>query len=148
MDDRTGNVVSTRWNQIDPHIRDQIIGAGTVVSVLLPAGSVKALSHLKNASKVPDAPLTGTKTPPQVPGMNVDYDKVSTAKPGQATAPRNLQEQVLWNQTLRDPASGRKLELNNDPRFPTSNGWQKMETKHKTPSGQNISIHYQYGFAN
>ncbi len=145
VDDRTGNVVSTRWNQIDPHIRDQIIGASKVVSVLLPAGSVKTLSHLKNASKVPNAPLRGTKTPPQVPGMNVDYDKVSTAKTGQATAPRNLQEQVLWNQTLRDPASGEKLDnMNNDPRFPTSNGWQKMQTSHTDPQGRSISIHYQY----
>ena len=28
--------------------------------------------------------------PPPVPGLNVDYDTVSTARPGQATAPRTL----------------------------------------------------------
>jgi filamentous hemagglutinin len=83
--------------------------------------------------------------PPAVPGMNIDYDKISTAKPGQATAPRNLEEQVLWNQVLANPGAGQPLGgLNNDPRFPTQNGWQKMEITHRRPDGSPISIHYQY----
>jgi filamentous hemagglutinin len=83
--------------------------------------------------------------PPAVAGLNIDYDKISTAKQGQATSPRNLQEQVLWNQILREPATGEKLiGLNNDPRFPTSNGWQKMQATHRLPDGRAISIHYLY----
>ncbi|NKM97323.1 hypothetical protein [Rhizobium leguminosarum] len=83
--------------------------------------------------------------PPPVPGMQIDYDTISTAKPGQATTPRNLAEQVLWNQVTNDPVSGSKLiGLNNDPRFPASNGWQKMEATHTRPDGTKISIHYQY----
>ncbi|WP_261336595.1 hemagglutinin repeat-containing protein [Rhizobium leguminosarum] len=83
--------------------------------------------------------------PPPVPGMQIDYDTISTAKPGQATTPRNLAEQVLWNQVTNNPVSGSKLiGLNNDPRFPASNGWQKMEATHTRPDGTKISIHYQY----
>ncbi|WP_261334009.1 hemagglutinin repeat-containing protein [Rhizobium leguminosarum] len=83
--------------------------------------------------------------PPPVPGMQIDYDTISTAKPGQATTPRNLAEQVLWNQVTNDPVSGSKLiGLNNDPRFSASNGWQKMEATHTRPDGTKISIHYQY----
>ena len=78
-------------------------------------------------------------------GLDIDYDKISTAKPDQPTAPRNLQEQVLWNQVIRDPAAGEQLDnMNNDPRFPTSNGWQKMQVSHRTPDGRSITIHYQY----
>jgi len=98
----------------------------------------------QSGSNDPD-PNNRPQVPPPVPGYNIDYDKISTAKPDQATAPRNLAEQVLWNQVLRDPGSGSKLPgLNNDPRFPASNGWQKMEATHRTPDGRSISIHYQY----
>lgn len=83
--------------------------------------------------------------PPIIPGMQIDYDTISTAKPGQATSPRNLAEQVLWNQVIDNPANGSKLTgLNNDPRFPVSNGWQKMEVTHTRPDGTKISILYQY----
>jgi len=74
----------------------------------------------------------------------IDYDKISTAKPGQATQPRNLDEQVLWNEVIRNPASGQKLDLNKDLRFPATSGWQKMEATHTRPDGTKISIHYQY----
>ena len=73
-------------------------------------------------------------------------ESISTAKPGQqATKPRNFNEQVLWNQVLRDPGKGGVLRgMNNDKRFPESAGFQKMEAKHKLPDGEGISIHYQY----
>ncbi len=42
-------------------------------------------------------------------------------------------------------ALGEKLkDMNNDPRFPTSAGFQKMEAVHKLPDGSSITIHYQY----
>jgi filamentous hemagglutinin len=54
VDETTGKEVSKRWNDIDPHTRDQLKGAGKVLSVVLPAGSVKLLKELKTASKSPD----------------------------------------------------------------------------------------------
>jgi filamentous hemagglutinin len=100
---------------------------------------------VKNKAAAREPPKTEpSREPPRVVGMDIDYNTISTAKPGQVTAPRNLQEQVLWNQVLNDPAAGQKLDLNSDPRFPTSNGWQKMQVTHRLPDGQSISIHYQY----
>lgn len=77
-------------------------------------------------------------------GSLVDYEKISTAKPGQATKPRDLNEQVLFNQVLENPAAGQRLGLNNDPRFKASDGFIKMQANQKLPNGQNITIHYQY----
>ncbi|QKJ86254.1 filamentous hemagglutinin N-terminal domain-containing protein [Paramixta manurensis] len=73
-------------------------------------------------------------------------EKISTAKPGkQFTAPRDLNEQVLWNQVEKNPSGGHPLKgMNTDPRFPTSAGFQKMATNHTLPDGSNIEIHYQY----
>ncbi|HEY3986930.1 MAG TPA: hypothetical protein VGM55_23655, partial [Cedecea sp.] len=73
-------------------------------------------------------------------------EKISTAKPGkQFTAPRDLNEQVLWNQVKENPSGGHPLKgMNTDPRFPTSAGFQKMATNHTLPDGSNIEIHYQY----
>ncbi|CAI2508532.1 Possible hemagglutinin (DUF638) [Serratia proteamaculans] len=77
-------------------------------------------------------------------------EKISTAKIGkQFTAPRDLNEQVLWNQIEKAPSSGIKFSdkgmgLNNDPRFPKSAGFEKMTVSHELPDGSNIEIHYQY----
>ncbi|MDO7524786.1 hemagglutinin repeat-containing protein [Acinetobacter baumannii] len=79
-------------------------------------------------------------------------EKISTAKVSQSTAPRDLNEQVVWNQVLKNPESGTKLkDMNFNPitgksdyRFPASHGFQKMEVIHKLPDGQSITIHYQY----
>lgn len=56
VDEKTGQQVSKRWNDIDPRTRDQLKGTGKVLSVALPAGSVKLLKELKTASKLPDVP--------------------------------------------------------------------------------------------
>ncbi|WP_413481196.1 hemagglutinin repeat-containing protein [Serratia proteamaculans] len=77
-------------------------------------------------------------------------EKISTAKPGkQFTTPRDLNEQVLWNQIEKNPSSGVKfsdkgMDLNTDPRFPKSSGFEKMTVNHELPDGRNIEIHYQY----
>ena len=75
-------------------------------------------------------------------------EKISTAKPGkQFTAPRDLNEQTFWKQVESNPSQGNKLrDMNNDPRFPTSAGFQKMEATHYLPDGTSISVHYQYNF--
>ncbi len=73
-------------------------------------------------------------------------EKISTAKPGlQSAAPRDLNEQMFWKQVESNPSQGGKLPgMNNDPRFPTSAGFQKMEATHYLPDGSSISVHYQY----
>ncbi|WP_203416165.1 hypothetical protein, partial [Pseudovibrio axinellae] len=80
-----------------------------------------------------------------LPNNGIDYETISTAKPHQATKPRDLNEQTLWNRITNDASAGRPLPgLNNDPRFKSADGFQKMEAVHTTPSGETITIHYQY----
>ncbi|MCA6222770.1 hypothetical protein [Photorhabdus antumapuensis] len=73
-------------------------------------------------------------------------ETISTAKPGQQfTTPRDLNEQILWNQVKTNPSKGQTLpRMNNAPRFPESAGFQKMQVNHQLPDGSNITIHYQY----
>lgn len=99
----------------------------------------KALSLVGKAAKVIDNKVLISAA-----------EKISTAKPGkQFTQPRDLNEQVLWNQVKENPANGKKfsdmgMNLNTDPRFPYSAGFEKMTASHKLPNGSNIEIHYQY----
>ncbi|WP_421193719.1 hypothetical protein [Aeromonas enteropelogenes] len=75
-------------------------------------------------------------------------EAISTAKPGvQFTAPRNLNEQVLWNVVIDAPSLGQPLKgMNKDLSFPADAGFQKMQATHQLPDGTNITIHYQYNF--
>ena len=82
--------------------------------------------------------------PFQLPVVPLDRSKISTAKPGQSAVPRDLNEQVLFNRVLDNPRAGKPLELNNDPRFKASDGFQKMEAIQTLPDGKKIIIHYQY----
>ncbi|WP_433915348.1 VENN motif pre-toxin domain-containing protein [Serratia symbiotica] len=99
----------------------------------------KALSLVGKAAKVIDNKILISAA-----------EKISTAKPGkQFTQPRDLNEQVLWKQVESNPASGTKfsdkgLNLNTDPRFPKSAGFEKMTVVHKLPDDTPIEIHYQY----
>jgi filamentous hemagglutinin len=95
----------------------------------------KALSLVGKAAKVIDNKILISAA-----------EKISTAKPGkQFTQPRDLNEQVLWNQIEKNPSSGYPLKgMNTDPRFPSSAGFHKMSTNHTLPDGSNIEIHYQY----
>ncbi|MFY3684407.1 hypothetical protein ACOTD1_03345, partial [Achromobacter ruhlandii] len=73
-------------------------------------------------------------------------ESISTAKSGkQFTAPRDLNEQILWNKVKESPAYGQALmDMNNDKNFPKDAGFQKMQMTHELPDGSNITIHYQY----
>ncbi len=73
-------------------------------------------------------------------------EKISTAKIGkQFTAPRDLNEQIVWKQVQENPAKGEILPgMNSDPRFPASAGFQKMQVVQKNAKGESITIHYQY----
>ncbi len=60
-DDKTGKVVSTNWNAIDPRLRSQLIGAGKILSIVIPVGTVGKIAQLKKVG-VPDA-ASGNKIP-------------------------------------------------------------------------------------
>ncbi|CAG75031.1 hypothetical protein ECA2129 [Pectobacterium atrosepticum SCRI1043] len=61
-------------------------------------------------------------------------ESVSTAKGIQNPFPRDLNEQVLWNGVKANPSAGYPLTgLNNDPKFPSSAGFQKMSVNHTHP---------------
>lgn len=141
------------------HLRDAAM-------IAMFGGSLKVKVPGANPGKGASNPSGNTKTPNTSSG-NVGKEKsrnnlpplteeqkkqfiknaetISTAKPGQVTVPRDLNEQVFWRKVSENPLQGKKLEnMNNDPRFPTSAGFEKMEAKHKLPDGKTISIHYQY----
>ncbi|OOS22960.1 hypothetical protein B0681_10225, partial [Moraxella porci DSM 25326] len=79
-----------------------------------------------------------------------DAENISTAKPDgrppQVTAPRNIQEQILWSEVVKNPkTAGKPLNgMNNDSRFPKDAGFQKMEAKMRSNDGKAVVIHYQY----
>ncbi|WFF41183.1 filamentous hemagglutinin N-terminal domain-containing protein [Salinicola endophyticus] len=79
-----------------------------------------------------------------LPNNGINYDTITTAGSKQATAPRNLTEQIVWNGVLENPNAGRPLSLSKDPRFRPEDGFQKMEVTTLTESGRRITIHYQY----
>ena len=58
------------------------------------------------------------------------------------TVPRNLREQLAVDQVAANQAAGNKLGIiMNDPRWPSSQGWQKWEQIIQ-PGGDPISVHY------
>ncbi|EPX9372607.1 hemagglutinin repeat-containing protein [Yersinia ruckeri] len=95
----------------------------------------KALSLVGKAAKVIDNKILISAA-----------EKISTAKPGkQSAVPRDLNEQIVWKQVQENPAAGEKLiGMNNDPRFPASAGFQKMQVVQKNAKGESITVHYQY----
>jgi len=88
----------------------------------------------------------------QLKKLDSQAEMISTAKANQATKPRDLKEQIVWNEIIENPGVGRPLDGMNynpitgksDPRFPGNYGFQKMEVTQKLDNGQSITIHYQY----
>lgn len=51
----------------------------------------------------------------------------------------------MWRHVEQNPKDGQPLVgMNNDPRFPKSSGFQKMQAIARGNDGHNIVIHYQY----
>ena len=70
-------------------------------------------------------------------------ENFSTAKPDQSVHPRNLHEQYVYEQVIRNPEVGKVLlDMNNDPRFSPVLGFQKMEYTFTPYIGKKISVHY------
>jgi len=103
----------------------------SVANLLSPNNVPPGSSSQGIASGTTDAEAGGWQSP----------ENISTANPGQATSPRDLNEQILWNQIIDDPAAGEILPLSSDSRFA---GWNKMQVSQTLPDGENITIHYQY----
>ena len=58
LDDKTGQQVSRRWNELPEHTRNQIKGGSIVASFLLPAASVGKLGQYAKTGKLPDSGIT------------------------------------------------------------------------------------------
>jgi RHS repeat-associated protein len=67
----------------------------------------------------------------------------STADPAKGTTlPRDLREQLAIEEAISRPNAGRPLPLKmNDPRWPASDGWGKMQQVIE-PGGEPINVHY------
>ena len=82
-------------------------------------------------------------------GLIKKAENISTANsnknPPQVTNSRNISERILWRHVEQNPKDGQPLVgMNNDPRFPKSSGFQKMQAIARGSDGHNIVIHYQY----
>ncbi|WP_430511448.1 DUF637 domain-containing protein [Pannonibacter phragmitetus] len=51
IDEATGQRISKRWNELDPHLQNQLKGGTAVVSIFLPSGSINMLKRLKLAKE-------------------------------------------------------------------------------------------------
>ncbi len=119
-------------------------------------GSLRGVSSPASRIGVLDAEVAALqRIGKKLPGANLaekdpysiliqQAEKISTAKSFQSTAPRDMQEQVVWNQVVLSPGGGKPLPLSGDPRFAQDAGFNKMEFSHRLPDGTNISVHYQY----
>ncbi|WP_426406334.1 DUF637 domain-containing protein [Serratia sp. PAMC26656] len=112
-------------------------GAGKL-GVKVTTNSIKALEK----TTVKDLTTLGLTREQQAIIKNAEG--ISTAKAHQATAPRDLNEQVLWNLVKKNPEKGFVLDLNKDSNFSATAGFQKMQVTHKLQDGDSITIHYQY----
>lgn len=117
-----------------------VAGAAGVgkLGVKITTNSIKALEK----TTVKDLTALGLTREQQTIIKNAEG--ISTAKAHQATAPRDLNEQVLWNLVKRNPEMGEKLNMNKDIKFFAKEGFQKMQVTHRLPDGDSITIHYQY----
>ncbi|MCU5774492.1 hemagglutinin repeat-containing protein [Winslowiella arboricola] len=107
------------------------------------AGVIYALTVEKPASANSTSGLSSLTKEQQQLIRNAET--ITTAKGIQNPFPRDLNEKVLWNGVKANPSAGETLKgMNNDPRFPASAGFQKMQVTHELPDGSNITIHYQY----
>ena len=81
-----------------------------------------------------------TKGSSTSPKTNQPISRGSTGR----TQPVNFREQLAMEQVKSNPTAGHPLDITmNDPRWPASEGWIKMQQIIPTSQG-NINIHYVY----
>ncbi|UYA60266.1 Putative large exoprotein involved in heme utilization or adhesion of ShlA/HecA/FhaA family [Pectobacterium sp. F1-1] len=119
----------------NPQLHQDNINKGILAAVISGIALERPIGGSSNAS-----PLTREQQE-----LIRKAESISTAKGIQNPFPRDLNEQVLWNGVKANPSAGYPLTgLNNDPKFPSSAGFQKMSVNHTLPDGRNIEVHYQY----
>ncbi|CAC9593576.1 hypothetical protein [uncultured Gammaproteobacteria bacterium] len=52
VDDKTGNVVSAQWNELDKDTQNQIKGGGKILSIVIPGSSIKTIKKLANKNNL------------------------------------------------------------------------------------------------
>ncbi|WP_336232515.1 two-partner secretion domain-containing protein [Thalassospira sp. CH_XMU1458] len=143
---KTVRAQGVRAGVVEPDYIENIKDIASVAAVL--AGSATRLTSLASVrAKINKNWSSGgpNGTNKGLPDNGIDYSAISTASNGQRVSPTNLQEQSLWTGVVENPAAGRVLQnLNNDPRFQASDGFQKMEMTTVSETGQRVTIHYQY----
>ncbi len=114
------------------------------------AGVAQDLSTAAGTAAMGFSGLPGAKMPLGKPGAKPcptvkPASKGSTANPAKGTSlPRNLREQLAAQQAAANPAAGEKVPLTmTDPRWPASDGWQKMQMI-INQGGDPINVHYVY----
>lgn len=61
------------------------------------------------------------------------------------TQPQNLTEDIMMRSVKENPQIGKDIPVNmNDPKWPSSGGWVKMQYTNITQNGQRTTIHYVY----
>ncbi|VVM28467.1 hypothetical protein BSPWISOXPB_11028 [uncultured Gammaproteobacteria bacterium] len=124
IDDKTGNVASAKWNKLDKATQDQIRGGGRILSVIVPAGSVRAITRLKgNNGKFPknigakDAPLLKNKKTTKEyiygPKKDLKINADGSTKKDIWTTPDKFKtkKEAIDKLDLFKPVEGRRLVL-------------------------------------
>ena len=124
------------------------LSATAIVGIITKNRGGKALTQseiaaIQRISKNKKAQVHNTKNT----YLYANAEKISTANKAknQSSSPRDLNEKLAFESVKSNPKQGKNLiGMNNDPRFPHSAGFQKMEAKFKLSNGETITIHYQY----
>jgi RHS repeat-associated protein len=109
-------------------------------------GTPPPSGHNSGGQEPPEPPQPPIPFIPYIPDRSNDpsFNPPTTAGPDQWDAPTNLFTQLAWLDVLLGGGVGRPLNLNNDPIFHASNGWQKMHYTRTSSSGESVTFHYQY----
>ena len=76
IDDATGNKVSKKWNELDPHTRNQLKGANKISSVYISSGAIKMIRDLTGTWKKIKGPDLPENSAPKNFSAPVEGDKV------------------------------------------------------------------------
>ncbi|VVH50355.1 hypothetical protein BPUTSESOX_563, partial [uncultured Gammaproteobacteria bacterium] len=109
VDDKTGNVVSVKWNKLDKDTQNQIKGGGKILSIVIPGSSIKTIKKLANKNNL----INKTPRP-----LNKELDaqnlyKNTANKPTKPTKPSN-RKVVVGPNGGKGTYTG-KYDKNNNP---------------------------------
>ena len=116
IDEKTGKTVSGAWNSLDEATQNRIMGGAIVVSVFLPATSVKSIKQIKLADgKIGEVvkgsegiPVVRVNTQNSATRGTADYDALNNSAP-------NTRYELDNGSTFRTNSSGRVEEATFTP---------------------------------